>query len=401
MLRRRKHGTTGRLALPHQHRQKGEIAETVRSAPGRDPRMARFIRIFSALARLLAGAERGPGLATGGGEPVDRLTYLFVYHTNNGREGKMAPKSVQTAPEMPAGDPKHAARATRSAGRQMRSRLLDGASRLFKERGLAGTSISDIAAAADAFPSQITYYFRTKEALVRRSRLPRHAVFGARGRAGRVAGPHAAGIHARAGRDRHGDGFGRLLYRSAHAHPPPPGSRAAGGAHHRAAARRGHARLCRPDRATRLENLARSRRELTAVLGARDRRDGRGPCHGPFGGRNVQRDAARAGRSGDDKDRRRQYADCVWSATATLRIHPTGRDRHDRASHACPRLPERGSIDRRAPARDLEGRSPDRACVGADIGIDRAGRLVAQSADLFAGGRHHRLAPARACDPDA
>src|SRR5882757_8381856 len=34
-LRRREHGTTDRLALPHQHRQKGEIAETVRSAPGR------------------------------------------------------------------------------------------------------------------------------------------------------------------------------------------------------------------------------------------------------------------------------------------------------------------------------------------------------------------------------
>src|SRR6266567_1101059 len=66
---------------------------------------------------------------------------------------------------MQAGDPKHAARATRSAGRRMRSSLLDGASRLFKERGLAGASISDIAAAADAFPSQITYYFRTKEAL--------------------------------------------------------------------------------------------------------------------------------------------------------------------------------------------------------------------------------------------
>src|SRR5216684_8612470 len=76
----------------------------------------------------------------------------------------MAPKSVETA-EMAAGDPKHAARATRSAGRQMRSRLLNGASRLFKERGLSGTSISDIAAAADGFPSQITYYFRTKEAL--------------------------------------------------------------------------------------------------------------------------------------------------------------------------------------------------------------------------------------------
>src|SRR5271168_3760587 len=77
----------------------------------------------------------------------------------------MAPKPVQTASEMPPGDPKHAARATRSAGREMRSRLLDGASRLFRERGLAGASISDIAAAADAFPSQITYYFRTKEAL--------------------------------------------------------------------------------------------------------------------------------------------------------------------------------------------------------------------------------------------
>src|SRR5882724_13291837 len=50
MLRRRKHGTTGRLALPHQHRRYGEIAETVRSAPGRDPRMARFIRILSVVA---------------------------------------------------------------------------------------------------------------------------------------------------------------------------------------------------------------------------------------------------------------------------------------------------------------------------------------------------------------
>ncbi|MDQ8729873.1 TetR/AcrR family transcriptional regulator C-terminal domain-containing protein [Bradyrhizobium sp. LHD-71] len=61
--------------------------------------------------------------------------------------------------------PKHAVRATRTAGRQMRSRLLDAASLLFKDRGLAGVSFADIAAAADAFPSQITYYFRTKEAL--------------------------------------------------------------------------------------------------------------------------------------------------------------------------------------------------------------------------------------------
>lgn len=61
--------------------------------------------------------------------------------------------------------PKHAIRATRTAGRQMRSRLLDAASGLFKERGVAGVSIAEIASAADAFPSQITYYFRTKEAL--------------------------------------------------------------------------------------------------------------------------------------------------------------------------------------------------------------------------------------------
>src|ERR1700760_1515923 len=77
----------------------------------------------------------------------------------------MATRPPKTAPMPLDGDPKHAARATRTAGRRMRSLLLDGASRLFKERGLAGTSISDIAAAADAFPSQITYYFRTKEAL--------------------------------------------------------------------------------------------------------------------------------------------------------------------------------------------------------------------------------------------
>jgi AcrR family transcriptional regulator len=62
-------------------------------------------------------------------------------------------------------DPRHSVRATRSAGRKMRSLLLDAASELFRERGLFGTSISDIAGKADAFPSQITYYFGTKEAL--------------------------------------------------------------------------------------------------------------------------------------------------------------------------------------------------------------------------------------------
>ncbi|MET4070899.1 AcrR family transcriptional regulator [Bradyrhizobium sp. S3.2.6] len=76
----------------------------------------------------------------------------------------MVEKSAQE-PFEAAGDPKHATRATRSAGRKTRSLLLDAASPLFRERGLSGTAITDIAAAADAFPSQITYYFRTKEAL--------------------------------------------------------------------------------------------------------------------------------------------------------------------------------------------------------------------------------------------
>ncbi len=61
--------------------------------------------------------------------------------------------------------PRHTMRATRSAGQRMRSRLLDAASALFKTHGLNGASITAIAGAADAFPSQVTYYFRTKEAL--------------------------------------------------------------------------------------------------------------------------------------------------------------------------------------------------------------------------------------------
>jgi AcrR family transcriptional regulator len=65
----------------------------------------------------------------------------------------------------PSTAPRHSVRATRTAGQKMRSRLLDAASALFKTHGLNGTSITAIASAADAFPSQVTYYFRTKEAL--------------------------------------------------------------------------------------------------------------------------------------------------------------------------------------------------------------------------------------------
>jgi AcrR family transcriptional regulator len=56
-------------------------------------------------------------------------------------------------------------RGVREPGKRMRSRLLDAAVHLFKAQGLAGVAVADIAAAAGAYPSQITYYFRTKEAL--------------------------------------------------------------------------------------------------------------------------------------------------------------------------------------------------------------------------------------------
>lgn len=74
-------------------------------------------------------------------------------------------ETADNTPGLASQPPRSDARATRIAGRRMRSRLLDGASALFKERGLSGTTIADIAVAADAFPSQITYYFHSKEAL--------------------------------------------------------------------------------------------------------------------------------------------------------------------------------------------------------------------------------------------
>src|SRR3981189_2130576 len=73
MLRRRKHGTTGRLALPHQHRQTGEIAATARpfsSRPGSTD--ARFIRILSSLATIHAGFGAASLMLLGhSGRPVD------------------------------------------------------------------------------------------------------------------------------------------------------------------------------------------------------------------------------------------------------------------------------------------------------------------------------------------
>ena len=56
-------------------------------------------------------------------------------------------------------------RATREAGLRTRRALLDAAARLFAEHGVAGVSAAEIAREAGVFPSQVTYYFGSKEAL--------------------------------------------------------------------------------------------------------------------------------------------------------------------------------------------------------------------------------------------
>jgi AcrR family transcriptional regulator len=68
---------------------------------------------------------------------------------------------------MPDGPPTARRRntASRPAGRERRTQLLDAAVELFCARGLAGVSLHEIAAAAGAPPSQVTYYFGSKEAL--------------------------------------------------------------------------------------------------------------------------------------------------------------------------------------------------------------------------------------------
>lgn len=56
-------------------------------------------------------------------------------------------------------------RAVYATGRETRRDILAAAGRLFGERGVSGVSKPEIAAAAGVFPSQLGYYFGTKEAL--------------------------------------------------------------------------------------------------------------------------------------------------------------------------------------------------------------------------------------------
>ncbi|WP_346764747.1 TetR/AcrR family transcriptional regulator C-terminal domain-containing protein [Rhodococcus sp. HNM0569] len=55
-------------------------------------------------------------------------------------------------------------RGSREGGRQTRRALLDAATGLFLAQGV-GVSVAQIAAAADAYPNQVTYYFGSKESL--------------------------------------------------------------------------------------------------------------------------------------------------------------------------------------------------------------------------------------------
>jgi AcrR family transcriptional regulator len=73
----------------------------------------------------------------------------------------MAYKDLRTMTEPAAAYP----RATRVAGQQTRRALLDAAAALFEGRGIADVSAAEIARAAGTFPSQVTYYFGSKEAL--------------------------------------------------------------------------------------------------------------------------------------------------------------------------------------------------------------------------------------------
>ncbi|HEV7467868.1 MAG TPA: TetR/AcrR family transcriptional regulator C-terminal domain-containing protein [Candidatus Dormibacteraeota bacterium] len=113
-----------------------------------------------------------------------------------------------------AAAPRHHARATRETGRRTRSALLDSAVRLFGERGLAGVSLAGIAAAADAFPSQVTYYFGSKEALFveAASREMLHAAARVE-EAGHRAGSPSDYVRAMAGRAL--DGAALLLFADA------------------------------------------------------------------------------------------------------------------------------------------------------------------------------------------
>src|SRR5262245_3429191 len=81
-----------------------------------------------------------------------------------GHVASIPSEAVQPVPPPEVGY-ESANRAVYAAGKETRRAILDAAGLLFRERGIAGVSKADIADAAGVFPSQLGYYFGTKEAL--------------------------------------------------------------------------------------------------------------------------------------------------------------------------------------------------------------------------------------------
>ena len=298
-------------------------------------------------------------------------------------------------------DPKHTVRATRTAGRQMRSRLLDVAARLFKEQGLAAVSIADIATAADAFPSQITYYFRTKEALFVEAAC-RDVLYVARA-AEAACGKTtlAAGLHPRAGRQRDGircrGFFVEAMTLTRRRQDLAPLVERTVERLHAEGLRAYAAEMAARGWQSRLDPEISARRFWTIAIGVTLEGQAMGRSPDDLAAEmlrllGTQADAPAAGA-------RLRMVNAANSAPGDLPM--ARRNSHDRTAHACPRHHERAGADRGPHPLHLEEHRPDRACVDADSGFDRDGRGVAQSSYLRAGGGDHRLAPARARDPDA
>ncbi len=296
--------------------------------------------------------------------------------------------------------PKHAVRATRTAGRQMRSRLLDAASRPVQgarpvpasrsptlrrpptpSRARSPTTSAPRKRCSSRRPAATC----STPAAPPRRRLPRRETPGEYTRALVDSVMHADAL--------------RIFHRGADADAATAGPRAADRAHDRAAACRGPARLRRSDQGARLALAARSGNLGAALLGARARRRAGRPRHRPCGRGARRRDAARARRAG----RSRSAGAAAQAGRGSLRatIHPIRRHRHDSDPSSRPRHHERRAARRGARALVLEGDRADRARLDADIRCDRAGGVVAEPADIPARGRDHRLAPAWTCDPDA
>ncbi len=93
------------------------------------------------------------------------LSSLFVCHTNKAGRARWRQSQprlrFRLRPAIPGMPPARRARPTARRARCCSMRLAPCSG----SAASPGTSISDIATAANAFPSQITYYFRTKEAL--------------------------------------------------------------------------------------------------------------------------------------------------------------------------------------------------------------------------------------------